>query len=46
MVEKNLSYEIETALNSEILGVQNLKTRIEKDILEAIQFISELKPQT
>ena len=46
MVERNLSYEIETALNSEILGVQNLKTRIERDILETIQFISELNPQT
>jgi len=46
MVDKNLSLEIETALNSEIIGVQNLKTKIEKDIFAVTKFIYDLNPQT
>jgi len=46
MVDKNLSLEIETALKSEIIGVQNLKTKIEKDIFTVTKFIYDLNPQT
>jgi arabinose-5-phosphate isomerase len=46
MVDKNLTLEIETALKSEIIGVQNLKTKIEKDIFAVTKFIYDLNPQT
>ena len=46
MADKSLFSEIESALNAEILGINNLKTRIEKDIFAITQFIHDLDPQT
>jgi arabinose-5-phosphate isomerase len=44
--KNNLQLEIETALESEIIGVQNLKTKIENDVFAVTKFFFELNPQT
>jgi arabinose-5-phosphate isomerase len=46
MIDENLSLEIESALESEIFGVRNLKTKIEKDIFAVTKFIYDLNPNT